>query len=68
MTIYDKCMWAMFGVVAGFFAAAAIGGWLERRHSGKVPFIVVRHVEPFKFDRQPSQDAYERGRLRGKVN
>ena len=40
MDIYTLGTFALCCFVIGVFAAAAIGGWIERRHMGRRPFVV----------------------------
>lgn len=55
MSFYDFCEIYLIGLVTGVFVAAAIGGWLHRRKLGRMPFMVVRTLDP-----NPDWDSLEK--------
>lgn len=67
ITPYDIGLTFIAGITLGIVGAAAIGAWVDRRRQGKIPFVVVRHVEPFPWDLQPSEDENEREIYRRRV-
>jgi hypothetical protein len=55
MSAYDFCEVYLIGLVTGVFVAAALGAWIDRRKRGRIPFMVVRTLNP-----NPDWDELER--------
>lgn len=55
MSFYDFCEIYLVGLVTGVFVAAALGAWIDRRKLGRIPFVVVRTLDP-----NPDWDSLEK--------